>query len=55
MGLLVMYLILMKCLRDPHVKKPKKNIVGMGMHKIIKQIRKVDLKNRVKTVTPENG
>jgi hypothetical protein len=28
-----------------------KNIMGMGMHKIIERIRKVDLKNRMKTVT----
>jgi hypothetical protein len=30
-----------------------KNKMGMGMHKIVKQMEKVDFKNRTKIVTPE--
>jgi hypothetical protein len=38
---------------DPHVEKLKKNIVGMGVHKIVKWMEKYDLENRAKTVTFE--
>jgi len=51
---LVMYLTLMKWLWNPHVKKPKKNIVGMGVHNIVKQMGKINLENQAKTVTLEN-
>jgi len=30
-----------------------KNKVGMGMHKIVKQMGKIDSKNRMKIMTPE--
>jgi hypothetical protein len=33
------------------VGKPNKNTMGMGMHKIIEQMGKVDLENRTNIVT----
>jgi hypothetical protein len=33
----------------------KKHLLGMGMHKIVKQMGKFDLKNQTKTATLENG
>jgi hypothetical protein len=45
MGLLIVYLISTKWLWDPHVGKLEKNIVGMGVRKIIEQTKKVDLEN----------
>jgi hypothetical protein len=53
MGPPIMYLTSMKWLWDPHVEKPKKNTMGVGMHKIIKQMGKIDLENRVNIVTLE--
>ncbi len=53
MGPLVMYLTPTKWLLDPHVDKFENNTVGMGMHKIVKQMGKADLKNRMKIVTPK--
>ncbi len=53
MGPLIVYLISTKWLWDPHVGKPKKNIVGMGVRIIVKQMGKVDLKNWAKTVIHE--
>jgi hypothetical protein len=32
----------------------EKNIVGMGVHKIVKHMGKVDLENWMKTITLEN-
>jgi len=52
-GSLIMYLILTKWLWNPHVKKPKKYIMGMGMHKIVEQMVKNDPKNQVKTIIPK--
>jgi hypothetical protein len=46
-----MYLSLMKWLWDPHVKRPKKNT--MGMHRIVEEMGKTDLDNWVKIVTLE--
>ncbi len=41
-GFPIMYLILIEWLWDPHViGKLEKNIIGMGMHKIVKQMGKV--------------
>jgi hypothetical protein len=54
MGPLVVYLTLMKWLWDPHVKKPKKNIVRIGVHNIVKQMGKNNLENQTKPVTFEN-
>jgi len=42
MGSPIMYLISMKWLWNPHIKKPIKNIVGMGVHKIVEKMWKVD-------------
>jgi hypothetical protein len=53
MGPHVMYLTLMKWLWNPHVEKFEKNIVGMGMHKIVEQMGKVDPNNQVKIVIPK--
>jgi hypothetical protein len=53
MGPLVMYLISMKWLWNPHVKKLEKHIMGMDMHWFIEQVGKVDLKNWAKTITLE--
>jgi hypothetical protein len=36
-----------------HVEQPKKNTVGMGMHKIVEQMGKVDPKNQTKIVILE--
>jgi hypothetical protein len=35
----------------PHVGKLEKNTLGMGVHKIIKQMEKVDLENQIKTIS----
>jgi hypothetical protein len=53
MGPPIIYLTSTKWLWNPHVENPKKNIVGMGVHKIVKQMGKNNLKNRVKTATLE--
>jgi hypothetical protein len=45
MGPLVMYLTLTKWLWNPHIEKPKKNTMGLGVHKIVEQMGKVDLDN----------
>jgi hypothetical protein len=37
------------------VGKPEKNIVGMGMHRIIKQMKIFDLMNQAKIVTFEKN
>jgi hypothetical protein len=50
MGPPIVYLILMKWLWDIHVGKLKKNTMGMGMDKIVKQMGKVDLKIWAKTI-----
>ncbi len=52
-GSLIMYLILTKWLWNPHAKKCKKYIMGMGMHRIVKQMVKNDPKNQAKTIIPE--
>jgi hypothetical protein len=36
-----------------HVKKPKKNTVGMGMCRIIEQMGKINLMNQMKIITLE--
>jgi hypothetical protein len=51
MGPPIMYLTLTKWLWDYHVKKLEKNIVEMGMHKLIEQMGNVDLENLTKTIT----
>jgi hypothetical protein len=51
MGPLVMYLISTKWLWYPHVEKPFKKTMGMGMCKIIKQMGKINPMNRVKIIT----
>jgi hypothetical protein len=48
-----MYLTLTKWLFDLHVGKSKKNIVGMGMHKIVEQMGKTYPKNWAKTIIPK--
>jgi hypothetical protein len=53
MGSFVVYLIPTKWLWDPHVKKLEKNIVGMGMHRIVEQMGKVNSKNWAKIITFE--
>ncbi len=55
MGPLVMYLTPTKWLWNPHVGKPEKNIVGMGMHRIIKQMKIFDLMNQAKIVAIEKN
>ncbi len=50
----IAYLILTKWLWDPRVEKLEKNIMGVGMHRIVKQMGKVDSNNWVKTITLEN-
>jgi hypothetical protein len=45
MGPFVVYLILTKWLWNSHVGKPKKNTMGIGVHKIIEQMEKNDLNN----------
>jgi hypothetical protein len=50
MGPPIVYQTLTKWLWNPHVKKPKKNTMEMGVHRIVEQMGKVDLKNQVKTV-----
>jgi hypothetical protein len=45
MGPLIVYLTPTKWLWDPHVGEPEKNIVGMGVCRIVKQMGKIDLKN----------
>jgi len=45
MGPPIMYLIWMEWLWDPHIEKLEKNIVGMGVHRIIKHVGKADPKN----------
>jgi hypothetical protein len=32
---------------------PEKNIMGMGVHRIVEQMGKVDPKNKAKTVIPK--
>jgi hypothetical protein len=54
MGPIVMYLTPMKSLWDPHVKKPEKNTMGMGVHNIIKQMGKTNIESQTKTITFEN-
>jgi hypothetical protein len=44
-GPLIVYLTRMKWLWDPHVRKRKKNIMGMGVQRIVEQMGKVDLDN----------
>ncbi len=46
-----MNLIPMKWLWDPHVGKPEKNTLGMGVHKIVEYMEKCDLENRKKTIS----
>jgi hypothetical protein len=53
MGFFVVYLIMMKWLWDPHVGIPKKNIVKMGVYKIVEQMGKINPKNLVKIVILE--
>jgi hypothetical protein len=53
MGPPIMYLIRMEWLWNLHVGKLETNIVGMGVHKIVKHMGKADLKNRMKTITLE--
>ncbi len=53
MGPPIMYLTLTKWLFDLHVGKSKKNIVGMGMHKIVEQMGKTYPKNWAKTIIPK--
>jgi len=48
-----MYLILMKWLWSPHVKKLGENIVGMSVRKIVQQKGKTNFKNQIKIVTLE--
>ncbi len=45
MGPFVEYLILTKWLWNPHIKKFKKNIMGMGVHKIVEQMEKTNPNN----------
>jgi len=52
-GFPIVYLTLTKWLWNPHVKKPGKNIMGMGVCKIVKQMGRVDPNNQAKTVTLE--
>jgi hypothetical protein len=53
MGPHVMYLTLAKWLWDPHVGKFKIYIVGMGMHRSVKQMGNTYPKKRAKTVIPK--
>jgi hypothetical protein len=50
MGPPIMYQTSTKWLWNPDVKKPKKNTMGMGVHRIVEQMGKVDLENQVKTI-----
>jgi len=52
-GFLVVYLISMKWLWDPHIRKLGKNIMEMDMHRIVKKMGKNNPKNWVKIVTPK--
>jgi hypothetical protein len=54
MGSFIVYSIMTKWLWDPHVRKLVKNIMGMGMHKIIEQMWKVNPQNEMKIVIFEN-
>jgi len=53
MGSFDMYLTSTKWLWHLHVKKPKNNTMGMGVHKILKWMENFDLENQVKIVTLE--
>jgi hypothetical protein len=49
----IVYLILKKWLWNPHIGKLERNTVGMGVHKIIKQMGKTDPKNYAKIIILE--
>jgi hypothetical protein len=53
MGSLIMYIIPMKWLWNPHVKKLAKKVVGMDVHKIVEQMWKTNLQNEMKIVILE--
>jgi hypothetical protein len=53
MGPFIVHLTLRKWLWNSHVGKLEKNTMRMSVHKILEQMKKIDPKNQMKTITPE--